>query len=189
MYYGYHPLYNPGDIFKYDTDKDLHGEMSISFTVRYNLAKLPEGQVRDKLQLALQRGYISSTSGKAFKIYCLLASCFDFPVFALGQGGSVILSFPKADPQHTHKMRELADQVYSLAKLAAMGGYVSSPSQGRGHNPNWVTLQLSRPKNLSQVGLCNLLGAKSVGELVPKEPRQRALQALIKGETLEIKKV
>ena len=188
-YWGWHPLFNPADAVTHNVDKDLAGEMRVEIDIRYDLNKLGDGQVRRKLELALQRGYLTSTSGKAFKVYCLLAAAFDFPIFCLGAGGYIILSYEAGDADATRRVQEVIEQAKVLMKLADPKGYIARPGFGPGHNERWRTAQFTRPTKMTDQGMCAMLGVKSLGELGSKENRTRALQALIKGEQLAIRRL
>lgn len=188
-YWGWHPLFNPADIVTFGKDKDLSDELHVQMSIRYDLGKLPDSQVRSKLELALQRGYLTSTSGKAFKIYCLLAAAFDFPVFCLGAGGYIIVSYQRNDTDAAQKVSDLIAHAKTMAKLADPHAYQAKPGYGPGHNDHWMTAQFVRPKKLTDQGLCNLLGVQAIGELVPKENRTRALQALITGQQIAVERV
>lgn len=185
MYYGYEPLFTPAQMITWTTDKNLNDEMQIETIVKYDLAKLT-GRVHGAVQLALQRGYHNATSGKAFKVYCLLAAAFDFPVFCLGQGGYIILSFDKNSDEAVRNVKVIVEQARTLSKLANPKAYVSQPSFGSGHKAGWGSVYFTRPTALTDEGLCNLLDVRDVSELVPKENRMRALQALLGGEKLQI---
>lgn len=183
----YEVLYDPSRVFRFDTDSDLTDEMSLDLTVTYDLSKLKSGRLKNTLETALQRGFLTSTSGKAFKVYCLLAAAYNFPVFCLGQGGYLIMSCENTADEK-HKLTRVAEEAYAIAKLANPKAYIHKPRWGWGHTKGWVSMRMSRPQALTDIGLRNLLGVDAISELVNEDGRFKAIEALVRGAQLVIRR-
>ena len=182
--------YRAGDAIKCTVDGELCTELATEVNAVYDLAKIRSATIRNTLSRALQRGYITSTSGKAFKVYGLLAETFDFPIFAIGRGGYIMLGMRRDDPARYAVIPEWSDKLTAMNRLAGHsqnGWYGDSPVIRDGPTPHWVELTGYRPNGLDIDGLLHLIGVNTIWEIVPRERTSAALSLLLQGGKLKIR--
>lgn len=148
-----------------------------------------EPNIHSQMLLNLGRGWCSSLSGRAFKVYCLLAGHFDFPVFALGRGSRMIVSCRHGSPPSVTEFIEPYEALWNLGKDPTSGNWYDRYFQTvvrRGPAAGWVMVEMNRPAKVNAQGLLNTGGWSCIWDAVPKSKILEAISAVRREEILEI---
>jgi hypothetical protein len=170
---------------------DISDILRIRCGAEVDLSLLPEN-VKSQTVTYLKRGWTSSISGRAFTIYQILATRFDFPVFSVGRAEKCIISYRVSEGEE-RKQKILSD----LQVLWKLANPEMTKDQNawrwrfhtydeEGHRPEWRQLYCTRPQILDVRAVCNTLEIDNLFQIVPKDSILAATRAIETGETIDI---
>lgn len=175
-------------LFDLTVDRELWQYVRLQSTIFVMLSKMSPALHR-QTELNLGRGWCSSISDRAFKLYCMFAARFEFPVFVLGRSHMIIVSCKRGSPA---KMKEFVEKYEALWSL----GKVPEDRHWRDHYFNthitegpadgWAMITMNRPRNMSIQGLLHAGGWNTIWDVVPKDRTLEALAALKRNEIFEV---
>lgn len=154
-----------------------------------DLSNVPEN-TKNQLLLNLRRGYCSSVTGVSYVLYRTLAHIFEFPVFSLGRGHSIIIAIPKR--QDKQKVLENLRAVWLLARPETDNRqgfwHDSFMSQRAGlKHDKWHEYWIPRVKTMDMGSVCGALGVNNLWQIIPKSRADLATSALLRGSKIELK--
>lgn len=171
--------------------KDISDILRIRCGAEVDLSLLAEN-VKSQTITNLKRGWTSSISGKAFTVYQLLATKYDFPVYSVGRAERCIVSHRVADGEDRKQkilsdlqiMWKLANPESAREPIAWRWRFHTYDEEG--HRPEWRQLYCPRPQILDVRALCNTLEIDNLFQIVPKDNILAATRAVETGETIDI---
>jgi hypothetical protein len=175
-------------LIEINVTRDVAKIVELTAGANIRLASVEPG-VKSQTLTNLRRGHTSSLSGEAFALYQVLASAFDFPVYAVGRSEQCLLS---VNPGITPTREALIKDLRAMWKLANSdpnrrdNDYWWNGHQVEGHRTGWTQITVPRPKQLTMQALCHMLQVDTIFEIVNKQNAMRAAVALEQGEVVNI---
>jgi hypothetical protein len=178
-------------LIEIEVNRDVADILALRCGASLDLKGLPDN-VKSQLITNLKRGWASSISGRAYTMYQVLATVFDFPVFSVGRAERCVISY-RTDQGDDFKLR-MIDNLKIMWKLA-------NPQEGAGHDdwrwrhsvydqeghrPEWRQVTCYRPQPLDIRALCHMMDVANIFAIVPKDNALRAIRSLETGETVDV---